>query len=112
MVVLWGLYGATKDLGVPLTLAMRCLRKRQGPPNSSASPDCSITWQRGGVSGWPKRSKLPHACRWGYCNGGLKLAQLLGQLGVSLTCRPPHATSNPAHTTRLAPHRPLHSAFG
>ena len=34
---------------------------------------------------WPKRCKLAHACLWGYSYKRLKLAQLLGQLGVCLT---------------------------
>jgi hypothetical protein len=37
------------------------------------------------VSGWPKRCKLAHAFLWKYSYKGLKLAQLLGQLGVFLT---------------------------
>jgi hypothetical protein len=40
------------------------------------------------VSGWPKRWKLAHAFLWEYSDKRLKLAQLLGQLGVFLTCRP------------------------
>jgi hypothetical protein len=35
--------------------------------------------------GWPKRSKLAHAFVWEYSYKGLKLAQLLSQLGVVLT---------------------------
>ena len=35
--------------------------------------------------GWPKRSKLARAFPWEYSYKGLKLAQLLGRLGVSLT---------------------------
>ena len=38
------------------------------------------------VLGWPKRCKLAHASLWEYSYKRLKLAQLLGQLGVSLTC--------------------------
>jgi hypothetical protein len=37
------------------------------------------------VSGWPKRCKLARAFLWGYSYKRLKLAQLLGQLGVFLT---------------------------
>jgi hypothetical protein len=37
------------------------------------------------VLGWPKRCKLAQAFRWEYSHKGLKLAQLLGQLGVFLT---------------------------
>jgi hypothetical protein len=36
--------------------------------------------------GWPKRCELAHAFRWKYTYKKLKLAQLLGQLGVFLTC--------------------------
>jgi hypothetical protein len=42
--------------------------------------------------GWPKICKLAHAFRWEYSYKKLKLAQLLGQLGVFLTV---HATSAP-----------------
>ena len=37
------------------------------------------------VLGWPKRHKLAHAFLWEYSYKGLKLAQLLGQVGVFLT---------------------------
>jgi hypothetical protein len=37
------------------------------------------------VSGWPNRCKLAHAFLWEYSYKRLKLAQLLGQLGVFLT---------------------------
>ena len=37
------------------------------------------------VSGWPKRCKLARAFLWEYSYKRLKLAQLLGQLGVFLT---------------------------
>jgi hypothetical protein len=37
------------------------------------------------VLGWPKRRKLAHAFLWEYSYKRLKLAQLLGQLGVFLT---------------------------
>jgi hypothetical protein len=37
------------------------------------------------ASGWPKISKLTHAFLWEYSYKRLKLAQLLGQLGVFLT---------------------------
>jgi hypothetical protein len=40
------------------------------------------------VLGWPRRYKLAHAFLWGYSYKRLKLAQLLGRLGVFLTkCR-------------------------
>ena len=35
--------------------------------------------------GWPKRCKLAHAILWEHSYKRLKLAQLLGQLGVFLT---------------------------
>jgi hypothetical protein len=38
------------------------------------------------VSGWPKRYKLAHAFLWQYSHKKLKSAQLLGQVGVFLTC--------------------------
>ena len=40
------------------------------------------------VLGWPKRCKLAHAFLWEHSYIGLKLAQLLRQLGVAR--RPPH----------------------
>jgi hypothetical protein len=36
---------------------------------------------------WPKICKLAHVFLWEYSYKGLKLAQLLGQLGIFLTCR-------------------------
>ena len=38
------------------------------------------------VLGWHKRCALARAFPWGYGCKRLKLAQLLGQLGVCLTC--------------------------
>ena len=38
------------------------------------------------VLGWPKRCKSAHAFLWEYSYNRLKLAQLLDQLGVFLTC--------------------------
>ena len=38
------------------------------------------------VLGWPKRCKMAHALLWEHSDKRLKLAQLLGQLGVFLTC--------------------------
>ena len=38
------------------------------------------------MSGWPNRCKLDHAFLREYSYKRLKLAQLLGQLGVFLTC--------------------------
>jgi hypothetical protein len=39
------------------------------------------------VLGWPKRSKLAHTLLWEFSYKGLKVAQLLRQLGgVFLTC--------------------------
>jgi hypothetical protein len=40
------------------------------------------------VLGWPKICKLAHAFLWGYNYKRLKLAQLLGQLGVVLAWAP------------------------
>ena len=40
------------------------------------------------VLGWPKRCTLAHAFLWEYSDKRLKLAQLLGQLGVFLTVGP------------------------
>jgi hypothetical protein len=43
-----------------------------------------------------KRCKLAHAFRWEYSYRRLKLAQLLGQLGVFLTCCSPTALKSQA----------------
>jgi hypothetical protein len=51
------------------------------------------------VLGWCKRCKLAHAFLWEYGYKRLKLAQLLGQLGVFLTCRPFPAAGDGAETT-------------
>ena len=40
------------------------------------------------ASDWPKRYQLAHVFLWVYSYKRLKLAQLLGQLGAFLTCRP------------------------
>ena len=59
-----------------------------------AAPQGPFATRRGGaaaalrarkVLGWPKRRKLAHAFLWEYSYKRLKLAQLLGQLGVLLT---------------------------
>ena len=43
------------------------------------------------MSGWPKRCQLAHAFLWGYNGKRLKLAQLLGQLGIFQI---PHLAAN------------------
>jgi hypothetical protein len=48
------------------------------------------------VLGWPKRCKLAHAFLLEYSCKKVKLAQLLGQLGVFLTCAPSCAANGPA----------------
>jgi hypothetical protein len=49
-------------------------------------PDCGIFAPVAReVLGWPRRFKLAHAFLRGYSDKKLKLAQLLGQLGVFLT---------------------------
>ncbi len=53
------------------------------------------------VLGWPKRCKLAHAFLWAYSYKRLKLAQLLGQLGVFLTCDPARNASTPFNTKRV-----------
>jgi hypothetical protein len=45
--------------------------------------------------GWPKRGKLARACLWEYSYEELKLARLLGQLGV-FSPEPVHAGERPA----------------
>ncbi len=42
-------------------------------------------WAAGKVPGWPKGCKLAHTFLWEYSDNRMKLAQLLGQLGVFLT---------------------------
>jgi hypothetical protein len=49
------------------------------------------------VSGWPERCQLAHAFLWQYSDKRLKLAQLLGQLGVFLTwLAPPSRSCSPS----------------
>ena len=48
------------------------------------------------VLGWSKRHKLAHAFRWEYSYIRLKLAQLLGQLGIFLTCQDPGCSTHGA----------------
>jgi hypothetical protein len=51
------------------------------------------------VLGWPERYELAHAFLWEYSCKRLKLAQLLGQLGVFLTLHSPgrHCHSSHGH---------------
>ena len=61
-----------------------------GPARRSRRTHSSQTSTRARrVSGWPKRCKLAHAFLWEYIDERLKLAQLLGQLGVFLPQAPP-----------------------
>jgi hypothetical protein len=46
------------------------------------------------VLGWAKIYKLAHAFVWEYSYKRLKFAQLLGQLGIFLTCGAPIAASS------------------
>jgi hypothetical protein len=79
------------------------------------------------VSGWPKRCKLAHAFLWECSDKRLKLAQLLGQPGVSLTrgaesaaalgCpaptrpRGPPSRTSPAAAPRRYHHNPYRSQY-
>ena len=56
------------------------------PPVCSGTPSFWLAWPVRKALGWPRRCKLAHAFLWEYSYKRLKLAQLLGQLGVSLTC--------------------------
>jgi hypothetical protein len=51
------------------------------------------------VLGWPKRCKLAHAFRWEYSYKRLKLAQLLGKLGVFLTWSRTRTTTTPRRSS-------------
>ena len=42
-------------------------------------------WAAGKVPGWPKGCKLAHTFLWEYSDNRMKLARLLGRLGVFLT---------------------------
>jgi hypothetical protein len=52
------------------------------------------------VLGWPKRCKLAHAFLWGYSDKRLKLAQLLGELGVFLTWYGARGARSPGSSPR------------
>ena len=54
-------------------------------------------WPARKVSGRPKRCKLAHAFPWEYRDKRLKVAQLLGQLGVSLTWSQDWASQKSRH---------------
>jgi hypothetical protein len=80
------------------------------------SPSIVVILEREKVLGWPKICRLAHAFLWENCCKRLELAQLLGQLGVSLTSRPlpsprppppPSApAAPPAASTPASPPRP------
>jgi hypothetical protein len=53
---------------------------------SGASLKVSVRGRK--VLGWPKICKLAYAFLWKNSKKGLQLAQLLGQLGIFLTCAP------------------------
>jgi hypothetical protein len=53
--------------------------------DAGVAPKAAAYCSEEGVTGWPKRSKLAQAFLWEYSDKRLKLAQLLGQLGVFLT---------------------------
>jgi hypothetical protein len=61
------------------------------------------------VLGWPKRRKLARAFLWEYSFERLKLVQLLGQLGIFLTCSqvviilPLRCTSTPTLSSPIVP---------
>jgi hypothetical protein len=57
------------------------------------------------VSGWPKICKLAHAYLWEYSYKGLKLAQLLGRIGVFLTCFHGHEVAPRGQPRLQAPPR-------
>jgi hypothetical protein len=51
------------------------------------------------VLGWPKRCRLAHVFLWEYSYKRLELAQVLGQLGVFLTCQLMPAQASGGRTT-------------
>ena len=78
------LYGSAKGNGPPRVARRSSCRSRSRPGGTRASRAAGARQ----VSGWPKRCKLAHAFMWEYSYKRLKLAQLLGRLGVVLTCTP------------------------
>jgi hypothetical protein len=74
------------------------------------SPSWPSTAAARTLLGWPKRCKLARAFLWEYSDKRLKLAQLLGQTGVFLTCvavtttqvAPPAAAASSSFRVRVA----------
>jgi hypothetical protein len=67
-------------------------RARRRPRTGAAVASMRTGWREliaRKMLGWFKRCKLAHAFLWEYIYKRLKLAQLLGQLGVYLTCAGP-----------------------
>ena len=62
------------------------IREVLAVPNAKGwcSPASMLCWSEKAVRSRPKRCKLAHAFLWEYSDKGLKMAQLLGQHGVSL----------------------------
>ena len=72
-------------------LAQNIFSATAQPPYSLVKITGVLSAQNAGarkVLGWPKRCKLARAFLWEHRYRRLKLAQLLGRRGVSLTCRP------------------------
>ena len=68
--------------------------------------------EREEVSGWPKICQLAHAFMWEYSYKRLKLAQLLGQLGVFLTCTTSSSSASSSAISAAQPLLPDEGALG
>ena len=83
-----------------------CLRLA-APPSAEFFHLRSDAWPHAAskVSGWTKICKLAHAYLWEYSYKGLKLAQLLGRIGVFLTCFHGHEVAPRGQPRLQAPPR-------
>jgi hypothetical protein len=82
----WGRHNHIRPSSKPAARSRwaRCHGAASGP-TPAGPPRPAGPAEAGKVLGWPKLCKLAHAFLWEYSYKRLKLAQLLGQLGVFLT---------------------------
>jgi hypothetical protein len=96
--------GSTSTWRSPGPGSRRCTRSA-GSGSATSRPWRSPGPAERKVLGWPKICMLAHAFLWEYSYRRLKLAQLLGQLGIVLTCGIVQGFCSPPPTARAGYHR-------